>query len=369
MKLFKFNPVTSPTILEQGEPINNATSIMWVERYRDPGEFKIEAPLSSGLREFIPEGTLISHIDTYEVMVVENHQIEEPKREDPKLTITGRTFDSYLENRIVGVNLVRSSSTISEYVLDVDFTWNQLVQLINDHILTGHLVSSNDELDNVYASTILTGTSISEERTINRGPVIDAVQEILAIDDLGIRTIRRVPWAVPPGSSSSTVFDIFIGEDKTDQVVFSWKSGELESAAYLFSNKKLKNCALVLGRYVYRMVDTAAHKYDRRMMIVPADDLDGNLSAAPTGGALTTLLNKMDVRGRQALAKQSKITISQTDISDVTRYQYRRDYNVGDLVSLDGNFGQTTVMRVVEFAEIEDENGVSGHPTLSIPGV
>jgi hypothetical protein len=48
-------------------------------------------------------------------------------------------------------------------------------------------------------------------------------------------------------------------------------------------------------------------------------------------------------------------------------YQYRRDYNIGDLVSIDGNFGQTAVMRVIEYAEIEDENGNSGHPTLALP--
>jgi hypothetical protein len=76
----------------------------------------------------------------------------------------------------------------------------------------------------------------------------------------------------------------------------------------------------------------------------------------------------MHTRGRQALAKQNRVTISRADISKLTNYQYRRDFNVGDLVSLDGNFGQIATMRVVEYVEIEDENGESGHPTLAIPG-
>lgn len=368
MNLFKFNPVTSPTVLEHGEFINNATRVTWIERYADTGEITIEAPVSSGLREFLPEGTLVSHTDTYEVMIIENHEIEEPKREDPTLKITGRSFESWLENRIVGVNLCRSSSNIVEFVCDPDFTWEQIVYLINQHIDDIAVISSFDALENVVASTIISGSGVSEERTIDRKDVLSAVQELLAIDDLGIRTIRRVPWSVPAGSTAETILDIYNGEDKTQEVVFSWKSGDLDAASYLFSNKKLKNAAMVLGRYVWTMVDDSNAGYDRRMMIVNADDLDGNLSAAPVGGSLTTLLSKMEVRGRQALAKQRQVTISQTDISDLTRYQYRRDYNIGDLVSLDGNFGQTAVMRVIEYAEIEDESGVSGHPTLSIPG-
>jgi hypothetical protein len=75
----------------------------------------------------------------------------------------------------------------------------------------------------------------------------------------------------------------------------------------------------------------------------------------------------MSARGRAAIKGQSNITITQADVSNTTMYQYRRDYNIGDLVSIDGNFGQTAVMRVIEYAEIEDENGNSGHPTLALP--
>src|SRR6478735_7894203 len=117
MNLFKFNVVTDPTALDSGQYINGVESLMWVERYLEPGEFEIKAPLSSGLRDFLPLGTLISHIDTMEVMIVENHQVIEEETADPTIVITGRTFDTYLENRIVGMNLARAGSTLSEYIL------------------------------------------------------------------------------------------------------------------------------------------------------------------------------------------------------------------------------------------------------------
>jgi hypothetical protein len=370
MDLFKFNPVTDPTILESGEFINNVDSIMWTERYAEPGEFELQAPLSSGLREFLPLGTLISHVDTPEVMIVENHQIGEKTQEDPTLTVTGRSFETFLENRIVGVNLARASSTIAEYILSVNSTATQAVQVINDHINLTR--DPNDALTNILVSLDLrgsAGTDTRVARTMNRDTVHKALLDILAVDDLGIKTIRRNTFTnILGGSSTQTTLLVHRGTDNSAKVIFSWKGGDLDTAEYLFSDKRLKNSALVVGRYVYTVVDTGPTKYDRRIMIVPADDIDGNLSAPPTGTALTTLLGKLTVRGQQALRNQNRVTISRTDISKLTNYEYRRDFNVGDLVSIDGNFGQIAVMRVVEYVEIEDQNGESGHPTLSLPG-
>jgi Siphovirus ReqiPepy6 Gp37-like protein len=320
------------------------------------------------LREFLPTGTLISHADTLEVMIVENHEITEQSGEDPELKITGRSFETYLENRVVGTNAARTSSTIVEYVLPLARTWTQAVKLINDHIVSPP-TNVNDALVNVSANTglIASDPGTSELREIDRGNVHERLVEILFVDDLGIKTIRRNTFG-GVGSSTQTILQVYRGVNKANSVIFSWKSGDLEAADYLFSEKKLKNSALVEGKFVYRMVDLGPTKYDRRVMLVQADDIDGHYDVKPTGAALTNILNSMNVRGQQALKAQNRITISRADVSNTTKYQYRRDYNIGDLVSLDGNFGQIATMRVIEYVEIEDENGESGHPTLSIPG-
>lgn len=369
MELFKFNFNTDPTILERGEFINKWDSVMWVERYRETGEFEIKAKVSSGLKDFLPIGTFISHVDTMEVMIVENHEIDEELEDDPVITITGRSLESFLENRFVGVNLARASNVISDYTLINNYTWHQAVIMINQHIYTIEGANIDDSFGNIYASTASIGPpGTSTERTIDRISLLQAVQDLLVIDDLGIKTIRRNTFAVE-GFSSHTALHVYRGEDKSSKVIFSWKGGHISGANYLFTNKNLKNCAYVVGRYVFVVVDGTATKYDRRMLLVPADDIDGNYSASDiTGGVLAALVNKMTIRGRQALKKHNSITISQADISKTTTFKYRRDFNVGDLVTLDGNFGQTAVMRIVEYAEIEDENGESGHPTLALPG-
>lgn len=366
MDFFKFNPGTSPTLLEDGEFISNIDRATWIERYSAPGEFSFTGFMSSGLSEFLPAGTLISHVDTAEVMIVENHEVVENKEDDPQVTITGRSFVSYLENRIVGTALARASSTISAYTLAADDIWDQIVTMINAHVKAG-VAAADDALTDVQATTALGSGGTSDQRDIDKVPVLNAVLDLLKIEDMGIRTVRK---GFNAGSPSGTEFQVFKGTDRTDTVRFSWLEGDLEAANYLLSIKNSKNSAMVVGQYVVVIVDLGPTKYDRRMMVVDGKDIDGHIGQMPSGSTTPTLVqvtDAMEIRGLQALFSQNPVTISQTDISDNTRYRYRRDYDIGDLVTLDANYNQSLIMRVVEYAEIEDENGESGHPTLAVP--
>jgi hypothetical protein len=103
-------------------------------------------------------------------------------------------------------------------------------------------------------------------------------------------------------------------------------------------------------------------------MIVDGSYIDERQPAYPSGGALTLILAAMTIKAKQVYKAQTNVSITQADVSENTDLRYRRDYNIGDLVTVDGDFGSSAVMRVVEYAEVEDENGTSGHPTLAIPG-
>lgn len=341
-----------------GEAINGATRIMWVERYSQPGEFEIVAPLSSDLRRFLPIGTLISHLKTKELMIVENQEVTENRLEDSELRITGRSMVAVLENRLVGANLARGAAhLVSEYILGAVVSWDQIVTLINAHISTP--TDANDQIPPIFASTALTGSGTVEQRNIERGDLLTPVLNLLDVDDLGIRSIR---------SGTNIDLEIYKGVDHTNDIIFSWTGEDLASAGYLFTNRKWKNTAMVVGRYVWAVVDTAGYTgYNRRMMLVDGSDIDGHLDTAPSGGTLSTIYSKMQTRGRQALKSQRDLRITNAEISNLTKYDYRTDYKVGDLVTIEGDFNQQEIKRITEFAEIEDENGYSGHPTLNSP--
>ena len=364
MDLFKFNPGSDPTNLEQGEAINGFTSVMWAERYREPGDFEIVAPLSSGILQQLPLGTMISHTNTLEVMMVENQNIKDEEDADPIVSITGRSLELILEDRILGANLSHQSVILTPYLIGPTTVAAQAVQIINEHIKTPGDV--NNTLAYFEAWTdIAEGTS--EARTFGRENLHKVIIDLLAVDNLGIKVIRKNPWD-DRGNDLKTWFVIHKGVDRTASVIFSRKAGDLEGAEYFWSNRKYANSVMVVGRYVNINVHTPGYSgYNRSTMVVDADDIDGHLDTVPSGSVLNDVVAAMGSRGNAALASQNHINLIRADISEISKYHYRRDYDIGDIVTVDGNFGEIAPMRVVEYVEIQDENEEKGHPTLETP--
>lgn len=364
MDIFRFrtNPST-PTKLEFGEIINGLRSKMWVERYRENGEFEFVAPASSHIREKLPIGSLISHVDTEEVMVVETHSISESKGERSDIVVSGRSYETVLEQRVVGTNKYFPNFPITDYVLAAANTWVQAVSLIKDHVDPAFTVDPFDDLPYVAVVHDISGvTGLALERSISRGDLYPRLLELLEVDNLGIKTIR------PSGGSPNTILAIHAGEDRTDEVMFSHDSGEIESADYLWSNKLLKNSALVTGRWVELRVDSLTDvEYKRRMMYVDAKDIDEQYDELPTDPTvLNSIYDKMKQRGQAALAAQRNIALTKTEVTQTgTRAKYRIDYDLGDLVTVHGDYHESTTRRVIEYVEIEDEQGMRSYPTLT----
>lgn len=370
MDIFRFTPTTSPTRLEGGEIINGLKRKMWIERYDKDGEFTLNAPADLGIRDKLPIGSLISHVDTAEVMIVENHAISAGKGQEPQLEITGSGFESYLAQRVIGMNKNYPTVTApADYILAPDESWDQAVTMLSDHLLAANLIDDDNALD--YVSILSQVTGVVETpvaRVIRYGDLRKALLDMLSISNLGIKIVRPGP-STPAGiPAENMALVIHVGQNRAGSVLYSYDTGEIESAEYLWSNKKLKNAAMVSGKWVETVVIPAAAKYDRRWMFVDASDIDGDLNAAPTGASLTDIINKMQQRGIQALAAQKDVALTKAEVSkNSTKAVYRKDFDVGDIITVQGDYNESASRRVSEFVEIEDETGSFGYPTLDTP--
>lgn len=366
MDIFRFrtDPAT-PTKLEHGEIINGLKSKLWIERYLEAGSFELVSNMSSGIRDLLPIGTFISHVDTDEVMVVETHSISEEKGSPTEIKVTGRSFETLLEQRVVGANrYFPNVGTVTDYTLAANYIWAQAMALINDHISEDLVIDPNDALP--FVSVFGNGPAGEYlVRSVSKGDVYSKLLELLQYSNLGIRSVRPnadSPWF------PDTALIIHPGVDRTNTVMFSNDGGEIESADYLWSNKFLKNSALVSGKWVEVRVDSlAATKYSRRMMYVEAKDIDEQFESAPTGTDLLNVEVKMEQRGAAALAAQKNIALTKTEVTkDGTKAHFRVDFNVGDLITVHGDYNETTTRRISEYVEIEDETGSKSYPTLTV---
>lgn len=364
MDIFKFANPNSPTKMEQGELINGIKEKTWIERFAEAGEFTLKAPVSSGLRTLLPIGSFISHIDTKEVMIVDNHEINEDADTEAQITVTGRGFETFMENRIVSSNM--SGST--DFFLPSDFLAEQIVSLIGSH-----MVVTVDPEDTVPFVSVYTESASSVydlvDRQIKPGTLYERVLELLKFENLGIKVIR--PGVGSPLGSANPNLSLVIhpGVDRSSTVSFSYNTGEIKSADYFWSERTRKNAWVVVGKWITKKDNPLGEDgYDLKYVYVDGSDIDGDLTEAPTDFVVINQIEyTMYNRGFDAIKAARVLALTKAEIVEQPlSKRFREDYEVGDLVTVHGDYNQNAKMRITEYVEIEDETGNHSYPTLTV---
>lgn len=344
----------------QGRVVNGFDDLVWTERYAKPGEFKMtSADLT--LMDRLPIGSYISHFDTLELMEVLDYTIEKKRGKTTKLSVTGATFDTALEGRIVIPNLggarVRATDEVNQLVLPAANSYAQAKTLI-DMFLTGLSgpTVAGDHVTFVRCLNEVVGNEAEQlSRVIDRGQLNTRVEELLAVSDCGLKSRR------PSGNRTTIDIVVYKGRDVSDKVTLSAKMDELEEATYFISKRKDKNAVFVCGKYdgypvIYGSPTPVG--LERRWIYVAAEDIEDNTDPTAYG-------EQFKARADEARGSNKMIELTHTKTSEETAARYGKDYSMGDLVGLAADFGVHTKMRVDEFVWSFDKDGVSGYPTLA----
>lgn len=360
---------------KEGRIVNGLYKKLWVERYLEPGEFTLVGLPTKYLRDALPIGTLISHTNTEEVMIVEDHQIEDDGS-SAIFTITGRSLDSFLESRVAtdnglgfngpgdngggpgGSGKTLYDGTAWPYRFE-DVTPPELVvALMIDQMDSVQAIRTSFKIPDISITHNITTHYNSEDQDVPRGDLYQQIKDILESIDAGIR-VRR-----PNENHSKIKIQVHKGVNRKDDVRFSHTRGEVEKAKYLWSSRNYRNAAFITTRYqgLYLSLGNAStfSGFDRRVMFIDASDIN----KADTLAKVSLIENILKNRARRELRKHKAKTVFEATVSPQNRYTFRKDYNVGDLVYVDGNYDVSSVMRVTEYVESDEGGGTIGRPTL-----
>lgn len=277
MDLFKFHTpdgIGEDThLIGGGEHINGLLSKEWVERYREPGSVTLTSKASRGIREMLPEGTLIGMRGSTEVMIIEDHQLADD--DDSILTTTGRSFESFLENRIVRYG-VDSEGQVKFSAKPPWPTWVQAASLIARQATRQETGSDRIKyLEVVDRVTMSKFKATKEGRTVARGELYAAVKTILDIDNIGWKVVRPGPWSPAEDKVNNMALVLHSGVDRRSTITMSYESGDIKSADYLWSIKQYKKTAVVYGTWITVSVgDSVGRGLDRRVLYVDGQDID-----------------------------------------------------------------------------------------------
>lgn len=430
--------------------IEGYNSLIWTERFQAFGEFQLKTYDIYEMLTALPEDTLVSHLDTRHVMMVETHSIEmvgEGADARPELTVRGRSAELILDHRFVegtygkkrrlrkklgavgaGITLIYNAIdnasgkdvTRGDDDPDTEFA-------VNDYDWT-----TKDKIPGIAITDSVTASQESRWWQLKEGMLYPQLMKILTDQDLSIRvlrpgspnpatvaTVQAFPIAergvinrVYTEDVTSLRFDIYNGVDKSSSVKFSHLQGHLDQPAYLMSNLDFKTIVEMRAGEGVRIRDIARIPADgeenqadftgwrRRVMDfdagspeipeAPEKPKEPRANATPAQRAAyredldnwqdkyARWKNKRDrivddfteeeiKNARRALKKRKRIDMFVGSVSDLSPYQYKTHYDLGDTVTLNGDYGKSAKMLVVEYVRTEDVNGDRGYPGLVTP--
>lgn len=422
--------------------IEGYNSLIWTERNLGAGEFELKSFDVAGLKALLPEDTLVSHLETQEVCIVETHEINmvgEGQDAEPELTIRGRTARSIFESRWVESTYQKKRTLRQKYSATSAagvLMWNAVVNSSGKDVTRGDTDPDTQAMKNDYPWTTLDvlpnvfiTESVAAEGELRWWQLEEGIldPQLIAILDnqkLSVRTIRPVS---PNPATVITVdsvlatrgtirrtfnadvpglrFDIYQGTDKSAIVKFSQLQGHLENPAYLLSSKDMKTVVEVMTAGdsigdIYRPGEEGLTGWRRKTMGFDAGSPDGppqperpdepgeNATRAQRlkyrkdldawkvqmgkwrnkwGGINAAFRAEAVKRATRELAQARRVNMVTGDISTQSPYKYKVDYDLGDTVTLVGDYGVETQMVVSEYVRTENSEGDRGFPGFVEP--
>lgn len=340
--------------------IENYKSAIWTERYNESGDFELYIPATPDIIDavnFDSDGStqfICRADDPSKCAMIENVRISTDAENGNFVTISGRTLAALPFRRVASSQVTFTGSackTIEQLLIKSIIDPAEIRRKIDNFTFKNSVDPADDmALNNQYAGQ-------------NIGDAIEAICKTLRIGyranfDLDAKTIE---------------YEIYKGTDRTTwqtivpPVIFSNEFNNLLSSDYTVDVEPWKNTALVAGegQGTGRMrvtFETGAYGIERRELYVNAQESSTN-GEEITPSVYAGILHD---KGYQAVSEARPRRENEADVAPNYGFKLNKDYFLGDLVTVQNEYGIQTRPRVVEIIEAQDDSGYSIIPTFAI---
>ena len=102
--------------------------------------------------------------------------------------------------------------------------------------------------------------------------------------------------------------------------------------------------------------------FDLRALEVFADDINTDMVA----GSQSRVVELLNSRARDEITKNRYIKTVDGEIVPESQFHYGVDYNLGDIIEVQGNTGVLQAARITEYIRSQDSSGEKAYPTVSM---
>ncbi len=362
--------------------IDSFHSAIWTQRYYGDSEVELVVPTNVGNAQALTPGTFLALQGTQELMILETQNFTK----DGKLKVTGISILKWLNNRFIRTSPKHEDRywTI-ENMAPGQIIWHIVYYMctagskyLNGTVNTG---IPNPQQFIVPGMDILGYDSSGDKVTIAvpYGPVFDAIYEIATTHEIG-----QYLWLInAEGNPFRLGYRNYKGLDRTSSqsvnppVRFSSQFDSLtdieevqsisnyKTQVYAFApglDEKSKPLATTPGMDTRVSPSALNSGFDIRAQMIFAEDITTDQIAANPA----TLLSILNGRAKDALANTEYVQVVDGEIVPTAQFKYGRDYNLGDVIEIQGNSGVISKARVTEYIRIHDEAGERAYPTVTV---
>lgn len=355
--------------------VEDFESMIWTDRYKDVGDFEIYLSADSNVLVYAEHGNYVQIVGNDRLMVIESTEIETDIENGNHLKITGRSLESILDRRIIWFRTDVENITAQDLIK----------KLINENVISptieGRAISNFIFVDNTDER--LLEFEIESAQFLGDN-LLEAISDICNKFDLGFRLLY---------SGGSFYFNLYYGADRSFNqiinpwVIFSPSYDNLKSSNYLEDSTNIRNVNLVAGEEPDKDSDKArkmvyvgtASGLERRELFTDGSSIKQDYkettfdeNGEETGEEEKHLtdqehLDKLKELGFSELSKKdnSLVQTFEGEVSPNRNFKLNEDYELGDIVQVENEYGLGIAARVVEIIFSQSTSGIEVYPTFS----
>ena len=313
-------------------------SLIWAKRYWNFGDCEVYIKASEKVLDLLKVGNIITRKDDDMVCIIEYVEIKTSAEDGDYVVVKGSDARCLLDRRIVW--------GLMDYVGSVE---GLIRTIVDDNVVNPPMAERR--IQNTALGEVA-GLDDSIEVQISYANVGEKVRGLCETYLYGSRMIL-----------DNGVLRFGLYEGSALDLIFATEFDNLIKTDYIEDYRTVSNVALVGGEGEGSSRRTAsvgtASGLERRELFVDARSISSDSEGL--GDYDEALRNE----GLEELSKHSVLIRFDGDV-DTTGYvyKYKRDYNVGDVVTIRNGYGQSFRARITEAVEGWDDNGYNVSLTL-----
>lgn len=332
--------------------IDQYKSLIWTDRYSEPGDFELTLNYDSSLLSIIKRNYYCRIDYSDRCMVIEKIELTYEEDEPPAMIVTGRSVECILERRIITEKVTFSSANLQ----------NSVKSLLNTNIISP--TDMNRQIPNFIFSE--SSDSAVTDLTITESYNGEDLLSVIS----GICKDAKIGFKIVVAEDAYFVFVLYSGVNRSysqntnSYIVFSPLFDNLKSSSYYVSNEEYRNVMYVsIDEDGYYQVSLSRDGYPAGLSRYEChEDVSSMKKNKSSKISEASVISK----ARKKMKKDHPVkTCFEGEIVPNVLYEYMSDYYTGDIVQFRDAYGNQQALRISEMVISCDENGLEMIPGFS----